>query len=186
MHLFGASSFATARDSLLLASLKDAKISDILGLHLFEHSGESPHKLVQSQFRFQLPSHSIQQFNIVFWHDVINNSVTAHPSKYNHTLQPQELVSTLRTLLSVIAGVVYCRRSGSSAIFNLINESFFKIHAVNHLLSRRQLKSVCHSQIQCSPPRHPFAASPVLLNFSPSPQSLQVQTEEKQLNNRRS
>ena len=81
-------------------------------------------------------------FQIVLWHDTINNSVTLHSSNFYNPLSPQELVEEeISALPCPASAIVYCHRTNSPPIFYQLSRSFLTVHAVRHLLSHRKLNN---------------------------------------------
>ena len=65
---------------------------------------------------------------------MINNSLTSHSSSFNKPLSPTALIQELRALPCDIAAIVYCQRTGSPDVFQLLRR-FFVNSPVRHLLS---------------------------------------------------
>ena len=143
MHIFGASSLAAAVNTLNGGVFKRRRsLTAIPGLHLVQRSARFPCKTVQYQLRKQLRLHKhTLNFQIVLWHDTINNSITPHSSNFYNPLSPQELVKALRALPCPVSAIVYCHRTNSPPIFDLLRQNFLTVHAVQHLLSHRKLKN---------------------------------------------
>ena len=144
MHIFGASSFAAAIQSLPGGVFsRRHQLTALPGLHLNNLSAKFPQKTLQSQLHQLLRlRHTTKsppsRLQIIIWHDVINNSLTPHSSNYHNPLSPQTLVHTLSTLPCDIVAIVYCQRTGSPDIFHLLQQSFLVLHPVKHLLSHRK------------------------------------------------
>ena len=148
MHVFGASSLAAAVNTLNGGVFKRRHhLTAIPGLHLVQRSARFPCKTVQYQLHklLRLHNHTLN-FQIVLWHDTIKNSLTPHSSNFYNPLSPQELVETLRALPCPVSAIVYCHRTNSPPIFDLLRQSFLTDYAVKHLLSHCKLKnnaSIC-------------------------------------------
>ena len=69
---------------------------------------------------------------------MINNSLTPHSSNFNRPLSPTALIQELCALLFDIAATVYCQRTGSPDVFQLLRQSFLVTRPVRHLLSHRK------------------------------------------------
>ena len=54
--------------------------------------------------------------NTIIWHDIINNTITAHPSNDNTPWSTQQLISTLATHKDRLAAIIYCKCFGTSDI----------------------------------------------------------------------
>ena len=144
MHIFGASSFAAAIQSLPGGAFRRRKhLTALPGLHLNHLSAKFAHKTLQFQLHQLIrlrhtPKSPPSRLQIIIWHDVINNSLTPHSSNYLKPLSPQALVHTLSALPCDIVAIVYCQRNGSPDVFNLLQQSFLVLHPVKHLLSHRK------------------------------------------------
>ena len=143
MHILDASSLAAAVNTLNGGVFKRRRyLTAIPGLQLVQRSARFPCKTVQYQLHKQLRLHKhTLNFQIVLWHDTINNSLTPHSSNFYNPLSPQELVETLRALPCPVSAIVYCHRINSPPIFDLLRQNFLTVHAVQHLLSHRKLKN---------------------------------------------
>ena len=144
MHIFGASSFAAAIQSLPGGVFRRREhITALPGLHLNHVSAKFPQKTLQFQLHQLLrlsyttksPPSCLQ---LITWHDVINNSLTPHSSNYHNPLSPEDLVHTLSALACDSVAIVYCQRTGSPDVFLLLWQSFLVLHPVKHLLSHRK------------------------------------------------
>ena len=143
MHVFGASSLAAAVNTLNGGVFKRRRcLTALPGLHLVERSARFPCKTVQYQLHklFRLHKNTLN-FQIVLWHDSINNSITPHSSNFYNPLSPQEPVEAFRALTCPVSAILCCHRTNSPPIFDLLRRSFLTIHAVGHLLSHRKLKN---------------------------------------------
>ena len=82
MHIFGASSFAAAIQSLPGGVFRRRQhLTAIPGLHLNHFSAKFPHKTLQFQLHHlkrlqQTATQPPSLFKVIIWHDVINNSLT--------------------------------------------------------------------------------------------------------------
>ena len=143
MQIFGASSLAAAANTLNGGVFKRRRCFAALpGLHLVQRSARFPCKTGQYQLHklLHLHKHTLN-FRIVLWHDTINSSITPHSSNFYNPLSPQELVEAIRSLPCPVSAIVYCHRTNSPPIFDLLSRSFLTVHAVRHLLSHRKLKN---------------------------------------------
>ena len=143
MHVFGASSLAAEVNTLNGVVFKRRRcLTALPGLHLVQRSARFPCKTVQYQLHKLLRLHKQNlYFQIVLWHDTINNSMTPHSSNFYNPISPQELVEAIRALPCHVSAIVYCHRTNSPSIFDLLSRSFLTVHAVRHLLSHRKLKN---------------------------------------------
>ena len=140
IHVFGASSLAAAVNTLNSGVFKRRRcLTAIPGLHLVQRSARFPCKTVQYQLHklLRLHKHTLN-FQIVLRHDTINNSITPHSSDFYNPLSPQELVEAIRALPCPVSAIVYCHRTNSLPIFDLLSRSFLTVHAVRQLLSHRK------------------------------------------------
>ena len=144
MFIFGASSLAAAVNTLPGGVFQRRRhLTALPGLHLIQNSAKFRHKTLQHQLRLavRFPSQTTTQPcrpKIIIWHDVINNSLTPHSSNFNSPLSPTALIQELRALPCDIAAIIYCQRTGSPDIYQLLNQSFLVISPVRHLLSHRK------------------------------------------------
>ena len=144
MHIFGASSFAAAIQSLPgVVFCRRQHLTALPGHHLNHLSAKFPHKTLQYQLHHlkrlqQTATQPPFRLKVIIWHDVINNSLTPHSSTYHKPLSPQALVYALSALPCDVVAIVYCQRNGASNVFHLLRQSFLVLHPVKHLLSHRQ------------------------------------------------
>ena len=144
IFIFGASSLAAAVNILPVGVFQRRRYLIALpGLHLIQSAAKFHHKTSQHQFRLVFRFRSgtnadRSRTKIIIWHDVINNYLTPHSSNFNHPLSPQALIQELRALPCDIAAIVYCQRTGSPDVLQLLRQSFLVRSAVRHLLSRRK------------------------------------------------
>ena len=144
MHIFGASSFAAAIQSLPGDVFRRRQhLTALPGLHLNHLSAKFSQKTLQFQLhQFLRLRHTTKsppsRLQIIIWHDVINTSLTPHSSNYHKPLSPEALVHTLCALPCDIVAIVYCQRNGCPDFFRLLQQSFLVLHPVKHLLSHRK------------------------------------------------
>ena len=144
MFIFGASSLAAAVNTLPGGVFQRRRhLASLPGLHLIQSSANFCHKTSQHQlrltlrFRFHTNKHQ-SRIKIIIWHDLIKNSLTPYSSNFSNTLSPTALIQELRALPCDIAAIVYCQRTGSPDVFQLLPESFLVLSPVRHLLSHRK------------------------------------------------
>ena len=80
---------------------------------------------------------------IIFWHDIINNTVTSPISDNRTPLNGDQLKAEIERLQRKvdIVGIVYCVREGASDVYNKLKETEIPVlHIVKNLLSRRKQK----------------------------------------------
>ena len=143
MHVFGASSLAAPVNNLSGGVFKRRRcLTALPGLHLVQRSARFPCKTVQYQLHklLRLYKHTLN-FQIVLGHDTIKTSITPHSSNFYNPLSPQELVEAIRALACPVSAIVYCHRTNTPPILDLLSRSFLTVHAVRHLLSHRKLKN---------------------------------------------
>ena len=155
MLVFGASSLAAVNTLPGGVFQRLSHLTALPGLHLIQSSAKFRHKTLQHQLR--LVQRSRSQTNptqsrprIIIWHDVINNSFTPHSSNFKNPLSPTDLIQELRALPYDIAAIVYCQRTGSPDVFQLLRQLFLVISPVRHLLSHRKqrdLSLVCQYSV---------------------------------------
>ena len=123
MHIFGASSFAAAIQSLPGGVFRRRQhLTALPGLDLNHLSAKFPQKTLQFQLHQLLRlRHTTKsppsRLQIIIWHDVINNSLTPHSSNYYNPLSTEDLVHTLSALPCDIVAIIYCQRAGSPMFF---------------------------------------------------------------------
>ena len=142
MLVFGASSLAAAMYTLSGCVFRRRRcLTAFPGLHLVQRSARFPCKTVQYQLHklLRLHKHTLN-FQILPWHDTINNSMTQHSSKFFNHSSPQELFEAISALPCPVSAIVYCHRANSPPIFDQLSWSFLSVHAIKHLLSHRKLK----------------------------------------------
>ena len=144
MHIFGASSFAAAFQSLPGGVFRRRQhITALPGLHLSHLSAKFPRKTLQFQLHqllrlrhtTKLPPFRLQT---IICHDVINPSLTPHSSNYHNPLSPEALVHTLSALPCDIVEIIYCQRTGSPDVFHLLQQSSLIPNPVKYLLFHRK------------------------------------------------
>ena len=69
---------------------------------------------------------------------MINKSLTPHSSFFNRPLSSPTLIGELRALPCDIAAIIYCQRTGSPDVFQLLRQSFLVISPVRLLSHRKQ------------------------------------------------
>ena len=89
---------------------------------------------------FFLNSGNLKQLsNIGIWHEVLNNSVTPHPSNGNSPLSTFQLIEILRQHRERIAAPKSCRRIGTICIeFELRQTGILVLNVKRHLLSEKR------------------------------------------------
>ena len=123
MHIFGASSFAAAIQSLPGGVFRRRQhLTALPGLYLNHLSAKFTHKTLQFQIHHlkllqQTATQPPSRLKVTIWHDVIDNALTAHSSSYHNPLSPEALVHTLSALPCDIVAIVYCQRTGSPMFF---------------------------------------------------------------------
>ena len=144
MDTCGASSFAAAIQSLSGGVFRRRQhLTALPGLHLNHLSAKFPHKTLQFQLHLlkrlqQTATQPPSCLKVIIWHDVIINSSTPHSSNYHKPLSPQTLGQALSALPCDVVAIVYCQRNGAPDVSHLLQQSFFVLHPVQHLLSHRK------------------------------------------------
>ena len=140
-QVIGASSLERALQS-------DPEIKDSLGSSVFAKSSYSLNPRVTNPELKALTlinSPAVTNKKVILWHDLINNSLTAHHSNDNKTLPAQELVSILKKIPHLFA-VVHCKRDGAPDIFAellaLKERNVFIIDVPTHILSRTESENL--------------------------------------------
>ena len=138
MFIFGASYLAAAVKTLPGGTFQCRRhLTALPGLQLIQSSAKFRHKTLQHQLRLAVGFQSRTTTQpcrpkIIIWHDVKNNSLTPHSSNFNNPLSPTALIQALPC---DIAAIIYCQRTGSPDVFQLLRQSFLVITPVRHLLS---------------------------------------------------
>ena len=84
-----------------------------------------------------------QLFNIVIWHDIINNTLTKHPSNNNRACRIDKLLSLIEQFKPRLAAIVYTARSSAPNILEqLRNSQVVTIDIRNSLLSTRKRRDI--------------------------------------------
>ena len=68
-----------------------------------------------------LPTYLKEKKNIVIWHDVLNNSISRHDSKYFQALTVPKLIDELKAIQDKLCALVYCQRYRTPYIFDDLN-----------------------------------------------------------------
>ena len=78
---------------------------------------------------------------IVLWHDVINNSLTKHPKKYNTKCTIDQIQGILRKFQPRIRAIAYTRRLGTPFIFDdLRKQDILVIDVIKQLIPKQKAK----------------------------------------------
>ena len=192
MLIFGASSLAAAVNTLPDGVFqRRGHLTALPGLHLIQSSAMFPHKTLQHllrlalRFRSQTNKHQ-SRIKIIIWHDVINNSFIPHSSNFNNSLSPTALIQEIRALPCDIAEIVYCQRTGSPDVFQLLRQSFLVISPARHLLAHRKQRDL--ALVRQYSAHHLTAPVELRIHFLLSQHLYQLKTlttKKSRLNNRR-
>ena len=95
----------------------------------------------QKTIQYYLNHYLSHRNDLVFWHDVINNSIGRHRNNNNRKLSSEQLVDLLSRYRKNICSIVYCRRNGIEDI----EESFgstgiLVLNVVKDFISKRKAK----------------------------------------------
>ena len=114
---------------------------DVLGVPSLSFNGNNskPETTVQYQIN-NLPVS--RREDIVIWHDVINNSLSAHKSNGNRPLTVQQLLNEIILIRHRIVAIVYVQRDGTPSVFRrLIAETgLLVLHIIDDIYSTQQRK----------------------------------------------
>ena len=105
----------------------------------FNWNAKNPLKVLQNL----LTGRSIpaRKYNVIIWHDIINNSISKHRSNNYRAISVEKLLQILRDFSRRIEAVVYYRREGAPDLFRKMLESKITIEDVeSKLLSHRKNK----------------------------------------------
>ena len=72
------------------------------------------------QLQYLLSAGCLAGMQIIVWHDVINNSLTRHPSNGGHACTPSELLEIIGDFRANIRGIVYYQRAGAPKIYHAL------------------------------------------------------------------
>ena len=112
---------------------------DVLGVPSLSFNGNNskPETTVQYQIN-NLPVG--RREDIVIWHDVINNSLSAHKSNGNRPLTVQQLLNEIILIRHRIVAIVYVQRDGTPSVFRrLIAETgLLVLHIIDDIYSTQQ------------------------------------------------
>ena len=87
--------------------------------------------------QYQLDHYLLNQNDIVFWHDAVNNSISRHRSNNFNALTPNQLKKILLNYKRNFYAIVYCKRVGTEDIHSKLKESaILVINIVTDLISR--------------------------------------------------
>ena len=79
--------------------------------------------------------------DLIIWHDIINNSISAHRSNNNEPCTTSQLIEILSQWQARIKAIVYCQRSGTVNIRKkLFGTGIVIIDAKTKLISHRKQK----------------------------------------------
>ena len=147
VYIIGASCLHKLTQSLTYNNRKKfkAQSTSISGLSL-NLNARNPLKVVKNLFKNQGVLR--QRKDIIIWHDIINNSITAHSSNYcpirdiYPPLSPRKLARTLEILKKKysIKAVVYTRRQGTPDLSIALRDSGILILEVRKNLLLRKAK----------------------------------------------
>ena len=139
VYIIGASSLKKAigkAPSSLRRSFQ-GKVFAVSGLGLHP-TAKNPLKKLHLLLRTSLK----ERKNILLWHDLINNSLSAHDSNGNTTSSPETLIRTLESFRNQVCGILYNQRIGTPNIQkDLVCANYLTINAKRHLLSNRKRKN---------------------------------------------
>ena len=114
-----ASSVDHALDTLKPEKRKkyNEKIFSIPGLSLNPNT-KNPRKFVQNLLSKDLARKS----DIVFWHDVLNNSISKHESNNFRPLSVSQLLNILKSFKNKLRALGYCHRVRTPNIYQTLKE----------------------------------------------------------------
>ena len=101
--------------------------------------------------RILLEQQPLASKQIIFWHDVLNNSISSHRTNINTPYPLDELLAYLQSKRIQISAIVFFRRTGSPDIFeDLRKTEIIVIKTSGNLISRcsRQNPAVLREYLQ--------------------------------------
>lgn len=184
IHIFGASSLFYTIENLNGGLLKRREyLTASKGLSIIAHSKNN----IQKQLKLK-KFEGVRNLRILIWHDVINNSLSRHPSNHNRPLSPEQLITAIRNLPCQIQGVIYCEREGCPEVFEILQANFTTVHAVRHTFSRRKLTATLIQEYRQLHPPIPLEEKNYLLitRYINNLQRFQIKKKRKNNKQRRS
>ena len=138
MYIIGANNIARAlKFSPQLNKRVQYRITGIPSLSL---NHNSPKNL---NLQYYLERKPLNMTDIVFWHNILSNSLTPHHSNNNKPLTIDEMIQALITIKHRVKVIVYTRKFGTKELFEVIWNStgILTINIRTHLLSKRKQNS---------------------------------------------
>ena len=121
--------------AVVASELFDENIIAVPGLKLHPGS-QAKLKVVQNRLD-EIPVGE----TIILWHDVINNSITKHPSDPRQPLTADELITVLQKIRDLIGGIVYCQIKGAANVLEkLCSTGIPTTQIIKDLLSKKKQK----------------------------------------------
>ena len=130
--LVGANCLDNAYRGLSFTSKKrlNKDIIAIRGLSLNPKS-VCPLKILQKQMKKGF----LESRKIIFWHDVVSNSISKHRTNRDNPCEIDKLLEILTALKQNIEAILYCRRLGSPNLFQQLKETGILILDVKRRLT---------------------------------------------------
>ena len=137
IYVVGASSLEKAVRSIQYKSRKfyEIRITAIPGL-TFNPLSCNPLKNLQNILQ---KGFLATKQNLVIWHDIINNTLSAHWKNQTPALSPQDHVKILDNYRNRSKAIIYCQRFGTPDVYKLLKTTGIPIISVKkNLVSKRQ------------------------------------------------
>ena len=101
------------------------KVYSIPGLSLNIHA-KNPKKVVQNLIEKDFKNEN----DFIIWHDVINNTICKHKSKFYRALPVATLIEVLKSYQNRIRALVYCQRDRTPDIFADLQKTNIRVLSI--------------------------------------------------------
>lgn len=92
--------------------------------------------------QFQIGKFLARRSDVILWHDVINNSITAHESNEFNPLPVDELIKLLIRYKRNFLAIVYIQREGTPNIIQALKTTgILVVDVINKVISKRKRKN---------------------------------------------
>ena len=90
--------------------------------------------------QFQL-NNPLKNVDVILWHDLINNSITAHANNNNCPISLEKLLQIIKSIDNRIKAIIYCQRHGTSNIYNRLKDlPVVIVDIIKDILPRRKVR----------------------------------------------
>ena len=148
VHVVGASSLCKAVETLPHQVRKtiQSKVIAIPGLSL---NPLLKNPLTNLEYLLT-KGHLSKQYNLVLWHDLLNNTISAHPKHKTPALNIRSLGEVLDRIKHRLSAIVYCRRFGTADIYKELKASGVTVISVRKNLQSKRKQSDSNLQLKLS------------------------------------